>query len=346
MERLLQHIDRITSQRDRTQLEAALAEALHELLGVVCVRLYKVFLLPGDILAGQAVEVGPAGMRIDDDGLCGPAHLTSIDAFPLLDRVLKETGWIRNVDSAAFPIVLGDGHIFGGLVLEGVPTLGDAETRTAEALVAVFRNCLALLDYCEVDTLTTLLNRKTFDESLLKILSRIDTAGDATSGSLRLPRRRQPHPEDHHHWLAVMDIDHFKRINDAHGHLIGDEVLLMVANRMRESFRFQDKLFRFGGEEFVVLLTPTSPAHALATFERFRQGMAARPFPQVGQVTISIGFARIHAGDTASLILDNADRALYWAKENGRDRVGCYELLCEQGLLAPASTLNTEVELF
>ena len=78
------------------------------------------------------------------------------------------------------------------------------------------------------------------------------------------------------HWLAVCDIDHFKQVNDNFGHLIGDEVLIMLAQVMRQSFRFDDQLFRFGGEEFIALLKPATEADALATLEcRTRQVVPA-----------------------------------------------------------------------
>ena len=143
-----------------------------------------------------------------------------------------------------------------------------------------------------------------------------------------------------------MDIDKFKTINDRFGHLIGDEVLILMANLMRESFRVQDKLFRFGGEEFVALIRPAEFSHATRTFERFRTHVEAFNFPQVGRVTISIGFTRIKLGDTASKILDSADEALYWAKEHGRNQSHAYETLIAEGKLQQPAAPDSDVELF
>jgi diguanylate cyclase (GGDEF)-like protein len=143
-----------------------------------------------------------------------------------------------------------------------------------------------------------------------------------------------------------MDIDKFKTINDRFGHLIGDEVLILMANLMRESFRVQDKLFRFGGEEFVALLRPAEFAHATATIERFRARVENFEFPQVGRVTISVGFTRIKLGDTPSIILDSADEALYWAKEHGRNQCHAHETLIAAGELQPPQPQTSELELF
>jgi diguanylate cyclase (GGDEF)-like protein len=223
---------------------------------------------------------------------------------------------------------------------------GEAELDVVRGLAAVLRNALAMLDYSETDTLTRLLNRKTFDEYLMKILATIPPQDDALSGALHLPHRRQAHPEARDHWLGVMDVDKFKSINDRFGHLIGDEVLILMANLMRENFRVQDKLFRFGGEEFVALLRPAEFGHAWHTFERFRQRVEAFDFPQVGRVTVSIGFTRIRLGDTPSYILDSADEALYWAKEHGRNQCHAYEALVAAGQLQPAVPAESSVELF
>jgi diguanylate cyclase (GGDEF)-like protein len=213
-------------------------------------------------------------------------------------------------------------------------------------LVAAFRNIMGLLDYSEVDTLTGLLNRKTFDEHLIHILSSLTADDDLDSDASRLPKRRRCSMEPGSHWLAVLDIDHFKRINDNFGHMIGDEVLLLVANLMKNTFRFRDKLFRFGGEEFVVVLNPTNAENAFAIFDRFRQTMADQTFPQVGKVTISIGFAPIRLHDQPSVILDNADQALYWSKEHGRNQVSAYEVLIAENKLQPQPAADSDIELF
>jgi diguanylate cyclase (GGDEF)-like protein len=142
--------------------------------------------------------------------------------------------------------------------------------------------------------------------------------------------RRAARPGEHH-WIAVADIDHFKNINDRFGHLYGDEVLILLSRIMMRSFRMEDRLFRFGGEEFVIVLSPCSPSNAQMVLERFRTAIEKYDFPQVGRVTISMGYTRIRSDDLPPVAVGRGDEALYYAKRNGRNRVCSYEQLAEAG---------------
>jgi diguanylate cyclase (GGDEF)-like protein len=146
-------------------------------------------------------------------------------------------------------------------------------------------------------------------------------------------------------WLAVIDIDHFKRVNDVYGHLIGDEVLLLLSRLMRSSFRFHDHLYRFGGEEFVVLMRCDDAEAAAGVLERLRQAVAAYRFPQVERITVSVGFTALRAPDTPSAAFERADLALYHVKQNGRDGVAGHARLVAQGHLQDRA-LDNDVELF
>lgn len=354
MERLLHHIDVISRQRNRGQLEASFVTAVHELAGAERTDLYKLFTPPGDLMVGLAAQAAADGTRMLDDGISWPQGTGSLERFPNLQLCLA-SGDIHDDTEPSSGLrrrccvidgVVGS-HAFGFLVLHTRTSLAPSAAAVVKGLVGLFRNCIAMLDYSEIDTLTGLLNRKTFDEYLINILSHVAEEGDRLPRSSRLPRRRQgQQPSIDHHWLGVIDIDTFKSINDGFGHLIGDEVLILVANLMKSAFRSHDKLFRFGGEEFVVLLKPTGAANALAIFERFRREVEQFRFPQVGRVTVSAGFTRIGLYDTPSMILDNADNALYYAKEHGRNRVCCFEDLIDAGEVVKHQVLHTDAEMF
>ena len=124
--------------------------------------------------------------------------------------------------------------------------------------------------------------------------------------------------------VLVMDIDHFKQVNDTHGHAAGDEVLKEIAARVSGGLRNTDVLARFGGEEFVAVLPDADGRVALAIGERLRKRVCAEPCQAGGQsleVAISIGAAAFGRGDTAQALLDRADAALYQAKAAGRNQV-------------------------
>jgi len=213
-------------------------------------------------------------------------------------------------------------------------------TQRIEVLQGIFRvyqNYQSLLDYSERDALTGLLNRKTFDEQFIRFASLEANASVAAA----------PHSlsdEVPQQWLAVVDIDHFKQVNDRFGHLFGDEVLILVANLLRASFRTQDRIFRFGGEEFVILLRAASLKEAHQVFERFRKTVESHAFPQLGQITVSLGFTSTRLCSPVE-ILGQSDQALYYAKQHGRNRVCHYESLVAEGALGH-QVAHDDVELF
>lgn len=122
--------------------------------------------------------------------------------------------------------------------------------------------------------------------------------------------------------IAIIDIDFFKKINDTYGHLCGDYVLKEVAYLILENFRKTDMVFRYGGEEFVVLMTETSLENSLIPLERLRKTIENNNFIFKGEkikVTISIGAETNHTESTEEF-LNNADKALYQAKQSGRNQ--------------------------
>lgn len=125
--------------------------------------------------------------------------------------------------------------------------------------------------------------------------------------------------------VLLLDIDHFKSINDTYGHLVGDAVLMTLAQGCRSLLRKADLFFRFGGEEFIVILPDTEPGVAERIAERLRETVAVTPFPGARDITASIGVAPVAAGNRVvwEEVLEEADQAMYQAKEQGRDRVVC-----------------------
>lgn len=243
-----------------------------------------------------------------------------------------------DINRILFPIVVNN-------IVTGILDIyGHHHTEHTETLISsfirIYSNFLAVIDDNEHDTLTGLLNRKTFDTQLSDLLS--DT--DKNIFPITIKERRSKVAEAHR-WIGILDIDHFKVINDNFGHIYGDEVLLLFANLMRKSFRCNDLLFRYGGEEFVVVLAPTKESDALLVFERFRQKLETSNFPRVERVTVSIGMVKIDKQKHAYTLLEHADKSLYYAKEHGRNQVCNYHELRNAGLLEERK-IKSSIELF
>ncbi len=195
-----------------------------------------------------------------------------------------------------------------------------------------YRNLYANLERANTDRLTSLLNRQSLERKLNRIL------------------QQAPHEARRHtieRIMVIFDIDHFKQVNDSLGHLYGDEVLLRVAQTAEKMFRVDDWLFRYGGEEFIIILHDVDLKSAHKTLERFRLTIENLSFPALKRsVTVSTGFSQLAYPLTLNDNLERADKALYYAKNHGRNQVHCYEWLREAGKLDKDQPSSGDVELF
>lgn len=157
------------------------------------------------------------------------------------------------------------------------------------------------------DSLTGLYNRRAFDLRMAALLNQQNLA----------PRQNQFNPS----FFVILDIDNFKQINDDFGHLYGDEVLAIVARIMTDSFREYDLLFRYGGEEFTAVLMNIDAKRCHRALERFRENIEMQVFPKLNPVTISIGYTDFDIHLTIDEIIDQADKALYLCKHQGRNQI-------------------------
>lgn len=341
MSELVEHLAELTGFRDRDVLDVTLAGAFRDLLHPRSVAIYRVvgdgdnqrWLTRARLDEGDAVATAdPVWVDLDS--------LPALKEHPArVEALTGQTVVTKNGDAglSVFPLAT-DREVVGVLELVTDGALHTEAQRMVCSILRIYRNFQGLLDYSERDTLTGLLNRKTFDESFLKISSAIPSAGTSHDA------RRASGPGTRY-WLGMIDIDHFKSVNDTYGHLIGDEVLLLLSRLMRSSFRFHDRLYRFGGEEFVVLMRCDGELDAQRAFERLRTNTLAYQFPQVGHITVSVGFSELKAGDSPSAAIERADRAVYWAKTHGRNQVQSHADLVARGELEAGEKVG-DVELF
>jgi diguanylate cyclase (GGDEF)-like protein len=347
VESLLDHLVEITGHRDHDLLDISVMTALLNMLGVHESRVLEIFQFREELFVRPRVWInGTTVSRVDDEHLTSDQTGEPIIMYPGLVACIAQRKNRLEEQSADgkhtmwMPIWQND------KVSTCIEICNDTPFTTqmvhmVEGILSVYRNYQSLLDYSERDSLTGLLNRKTFDEKFSRMVA-------VRPVDLPAPEQetdRRHHADEKSQWLAVVDIDHFKRVNDTFGHLYGDEVLILVANILRSSFRSHDRVFRFGGEEFVILLRSTTLENARMIFERFRTNVENYAFPQVGQVTVSLGFASI-AQETPVVILGHADQALYHAKESGRNRVCYYDELRDEGKIQQINKVAESVEFF
>lgn len=163
----------------------------------------------------------------------------------------------------------------------------------------------ALLQRLSVtDKLTGLNNRIRIDEVLVTNLNMFKRYGNVFS-------------------VIMLDIDHFKRVNDNFGHAIGDEILKEFSSILKENVRITDVIGRWGGEEFMIIASETDSVEAVKFATLLKKKINDFEFTKVGRVTASLGVAEIGVGDSIEEVVHRADLALYSAKESGRNKVVC-----------------------
>ncbi len=342
MDSLLKHMVDMTGHRDHTMLDISVISAVQELAGAFSTRVLSIVNARGKhyVRARASIVDGEAARMVEYPDPNVPGE--PIASFPELEACLAAQGTQAEAVGADgkrilyLPIWIGD-KADTCLEITRVQPFGDDTVLVIGGIVSVYRNFQNLLDYSERDSLTGLLNRKTFDDQLSKMLL---SSAEQDAPKFGQPERRSA-AEEQLNWLAVVDVDHFKLVNDKFGHLYGDEVLILIANLMTSSFRAQDRVFRFGGEEFVVLLRATTLDNAQKIIDRFRTNVESNVFPQVGRVTVSVGYVAISPFESPVNILGRADQALYYAKSHGRNQACHYDQLVSGGMLEAAASNDT-----
>ncbi|HEX2676856.1 MAG TPA: GGDEF domain-containing protein [Polyangiales bacterium] len=198
-------------------------------------------------------------------------------------------------------------HASHGFAVRLMLKLADRLRANNTTVAANLELCAKLEAVAARDALTNVQSRRWLDETLPQLCAQHQKSGEGLS-------------------VAVIDVDHFKRVNDSYGHATGDVVLVEVAKTLRAKLRPTDFVARMGGEEFVVILPHTRGAGARVACERLGQAVrmtaiTTREGHGLPNVTVSIGVAELLPGDDAASMVERADAALYRAKNNGRDRV-------------------------
>jgi diguanylate cyclase (GGDEF)-like protein/hemerythrin-like metal-binding protein/PAS domain S-box-containing protein len=251
--------------------------------------------MPAEAAASLAAKDGAV--------LSGGLSIKSLDEFAVGERVLS-------CATVRFPYRSEDGQIVGsGFVAidirdqKGPPGESQLSLASAQQTIDELKRAVDEMTLrASTDVLTNAKNRAAFTESAQLEISRLERYGHPVS-------------------LIFMDIDHFKQVNDVHGHAAGDAVLQGFCSVVRSCIRATDLLGRWGGEEFVLLLPNNGLTSAGLLAERIRAALPAHPFAGVGVVSASFGVAQCQPGEGWEAWLARADAALYRAKDHGRNRV-------------------------
>ncbi|CAM3851623.1 GGDEF domain-containing protein [Roseateles saccharophilus] len=346
---LLHKLGKMTAIRDTGLLEQSLLKTLCPMLGLLESSLYRT----DDLTAAVRVLHHHQSRVVESDGLARSVERTeqiynSVDVPTEVKELLENVRLLgkpctRKRTQAsdlliAYPL-FGGREICGYFVFNRDREVTLAEDAIIKGVLEVFSNYYDLLDASQRDRLTGLLNRQALENSFDRIWTILSPTDDAAAD----PDGRRVPSSSRAHWVAVIDVDHFKNVNDSFGHVVGDEVLLLVSRVMMAELRSSDLLFRYGGEEFVALFSAPTADDAREVLERLRRAVERHSFPQVGHVTVSAGLSLADPSELPQEVLSCADRALYQAKRTGRNRVCDYQALLASGELEVPGYGGTEL---
>ena len=358
MATLIDHILKLTDHRERDLLELTLSKALIELLPIQRVVVARVLIHEGqkrwlDVSRLDAKGGGKVldPMRVDVAAL--PRFEDASDRVKCLERSdMVELAWAGENGPRIhfFPLFADARGIDEGVIeIHCAAALGETDQQTVDQLRRAYRNMYRLLEYSDRDALTGLLNRKSLDDAFYSaVLEELDDpTGElkAARSVVSAPTTERRHRVPPNYWLGLAVVDQFALINDKHGHLIAEEVLLLVARILNNTFRTYDQIYRFDSEHFGVLMHCPEESVVLAVFERFRANVEKFNFPQVGRITVSCGFSTVTADDSPSTALEKTERAVDVAQKSGHNAVRSYLDLVRKGILDGAQKVGA-VDLF
>jgi diguanylate cyclase (GGDEF)-like protein len=337
---LLKKLGAMTAIRDTFMVEQSLLRTLGPLLGILETSFYRVDdnanVLRAVHHSRKVVEELGTKRIVDNIEEVTNEHLVSAELRNLFESVrLLNKSCSRKVGLellTCYPIY-GGHQLLGYFVFQRDRETTPVEDAIIHGVLEVFTNYFALLDSSQRDQLTGLFNRYSLEYNLDRLWSVLSSK---TSGNSDVNDTRVSDPASY--WLCILDVDHFKKINDNFGHVIGDEVLIMVTRLLQSGLRQSDLLYRYGGEEFVAIIAADDLESATETFERCRRKIEEFDFPQIGHVTISGGFSNADPSVLPQEIINRADSALYAAKDAGRNRIFHYGTLVKQGVLQEVVT--------
>ena len=330
---LLNSIVEITEQRDCVRFRESMCKTIREMtpiIGIAFVRSIEHTDSTKQVIKSYAAVYQDPSAAIYNAAYWGALDdlQDALNPAHILEMMYAGHSLVMTQQRTTLLLPIMNHEILAEILVVRAETISQDSIFLLQTFARLYRNFLSLINETEQDPLTGLFNRRVLETRLASVL-RTAEQNHRLMRLINSDNNRKPSPLCN--YLAVFDIDKFKRINDTLGHLFGDEIIILVSNLMKEIFRGHDALFRYGGDEFVVILTAENRAGARAALERFRAKVAEHSFPQLDQITTSIGFIEIRGGELPAAVLGKADQALYQAKKEGRNRVCDYEDVLAHG---------------
>jgi len=342
-ETILSSVIEITNKRDTDSLELSMTLALVEQIECLQLVIYKRLNINNDLTIRSNVDLIVDKEKSKYEWL-EPKLINTIS--PELKSCFEFSCPIHNKltnedEESWYPIVINQAT--EAVIYINSKKLSREQQVLLNGFCRIYENYLSILKESECDKLTGLFNRQTFERKVQRFIDKKSKKQHEEP----ISENRRDVVRNMNSWLAMIDIDHFKQVNDKFGHVCGDEVLLAFAQLMKKLFRKEDLLFRFGGEEFIIVMEAATPQMLHDKLNEFRSTVANHPFPFVETLTASIGFTLLDPNMFISSTIDKADKALYYAKDNGRNSVHYFEDLIDQELLKGEEPgINSPIELF
>lgn len=332
MKNFLLTLESLTDQREVSALQREFLSILNSQITVEEIRLYQLCNINGDREILPSADLAEIYFRdCLQEGELNPV-LQNADLTELIRQSnRKESIYSTRIANRYYFLIRGYRRLTQILALDGRnQSLENHED--VMTLLRIYRNLFLSIKMMDTDGLTQLLNRQAFEAIIRKY--------SQPRGQNRKTDR------DKTSYLALIDLDRFKRVNDTQGHVIGDEVLIHFANLIRSSFRFTDFVFRFGGEEFAVIVNDIREDQTLELFKKLLTRIREYKFPVIRKLTATMGLTEIIPVEPHIINVEKADRALYYGKENGRDRLCFYEDLVRSGEISDLASGEGGVEIF
>jgi len=338
---LVDHIANFTSHRDKELLAFSLLKSVNSMM--VCSKV-KIITAnkKGDFISSVTLENNQCTVKnssIEVDKAVKDAF-ENMNSLSLEEYVLKtDEGYLL------IRLLHHDRKNEQFLVVNLRDKADKVQSYILSGILSIYTNFFTLLNESQTDELTGLSNRKTFDSSISKVFDSLPESYEEVDDERR-KLKGDPVTQVNRFWLSIVDIDHFKLVNDRFGHLYGDEILIHLAQIIRSSFRQEDLQFRFGGEEFVILLAADNEKDCEKILEKFRKNVENYNFPNVNNVTVSIGVVEFKRSTFHITSIDYADQALYYSKGNGRNQTTFFEDMLSRGDVKEAAIEEGDIDLF